>query len=220
MTDARDEPTPPSAPASPPSTAATPDSTPSATTRRVRRQPKFALPDHHHEEEAGDRIEAFLEGPPVRRRRSRSHRYHRRRSIAFATDLEWAGTLRYEAARSARYGRSMAILVVELGADEATAGPDGLAVRLAEVLGREVRETDRAVRDRPDRFLVLLPETGEDEAAHLASRIERGYRGHGDDALVTGDIRIEIAVPRRGTDPAEAIDLAGRRLDDPTGVLG
>ncbi len=220
MTDARDEPTLPSSPATPPPTSATPTRTPPTSNPRVRRQPKFALPDHHHDEEAGDRIEAFLEGPPARRRRTRSHRYHRRRAIAFATDREWAGTLRYEAARSARYGRAMAILVIELDHDDTTAGPDGLAVRLAEVLGREVRETDRAVRDRTDRFLVLLPETGEDEAAHLASRIERGYRGHGDDALVTGDIRIEIAVPRRGTDPADAIELAGRRLDDPTGVLG
>lgn len=225
MTDARDEPSPPPSPSVP--TPGTEDQGPlgpakpaSIRSTRARRQPKFALPDHHHEEETGDRIEAFLEGPPTRRRRSRSHRYHRRRSIAFATDREWSSTLRYEAARSARYGRALAILVVELTADAATGGPDLLAIRLAEVLGREVRETDRAVRERSDRFLVLLPETGEDEAAHLASRIERGYRGHGEDALAAGDIHIEIAVPRRGTDPAEAIELAGRRLEDPTGVVG
>jgi hypothetical protein len=221
VTDARDEPgtpAPPPAPAGPP--AAGPPAPASVRTGRVRRQPKFALPEHHDEEEAGARIEAFLEGPPVRRRRTRSHRYHRRAAIALATDHEWATSLRYEAARSTRYGRTMSILVVELVPSDTSAGPDGLAVRLAEVLGREVRETDRAVRDRPGRFLVLLPETGEDEAAHLASRIERGYRGHGDDALVPGDIRIEIAVPRRGLDPTEAIELAGRRLEDPTEAAG
>jgi hypothetical protein len=240
MTDARDEPIPPSSPSVPSPSTSAPGTPAETRSPRVRRQPKFALPDHHHEEEAGDRIEAFLEGPPTRRRRSRSHRYHRRRSIAFATDQEWSSTLRYEAARSARYGRALAVLVVELTtgaatadaatADAATAGaettaaaapgPDLLALRLAEVLGREVRETDRAVRERPDRFLVLLPETGEDEAAHLASRIERGYRGHGEDALAGGDIHIEIAVPRRGTDPAEAIELAARRLEDEAAVAG
>lgn len=190
------------------STSRTPPSTP-----RVRRQPKFTLPDHHHDEETGEKIEAFLDGPQVRRRR-RSHRYQRRRSIALDTDVEWSGALRHEAARSARYGRSMAILVVELAVDASTAGSDGLAVRLTEVLGREVRETDRAVRSAPERFLVLLPETNEDEAAHLATRIERAYR-HLDDAIPVGDIRIEIAVPRRGTDPTEAIAVADRRLAEP-----
>lgn len=202
MTEARDETTPPA-----PETA--------QPAPRVRRQRKFSLPEHHHEEETGDRIEAFLEGPPVRRRRVRSHRYHRRRPIALDTDQEWQYALRIEAARSARYGRPMAILVVDFDADATTAGPDGLAIRLAEVLGREARETDRAVRAARTRFLVLLPETSEAEAAHLASRIERGYRAHGDEMFTTGEIRIEIAIPRRGTDPADSIAGAGRRLEAP-----
>jgi hypothetical protein len=197
MTEAQDETTSPTPPPTP----------------RVRRKPKFTLPDHHHEEEAAERIEAFLDGPQVRRRR-RSHRYHRRHAIALDTDVEWSGALRHEAARSARYGRSMAILVVDLTVSASTAGPDGLALRLTEVLGREARETDRAVRRAPERFLVLLPETNEDEAAHLASRIERAYR-HLDDAIPVGDIRIEIAVPRRGTDPSDAIAVADRRLAEP-----
>ena len=197
MTEAHDEPAPPA---------------PKAPTR-ARRTPKFSLPDHHHDEQAGDKIEAFLDGPHQRRRRSRSQRHSRMRAIALVTDREWSGALRYEAARSTRYGRPMAILLVDLTADAATAGPDGLAVRLTEVLGREVRETDRAVRARPERFLVLLPETTEDQAAHLASRIERAYR-HTDETLVTGEIRIEIAVPRHGTDPEEAIAGADRRMAD------
>ncbi len=201
MTEAHDE-TPTPAPAVRPAAAP-----------RVRRSPKFTLPEHHHEEEAADRIEAFLDGPQVRRRRTRSHRYHRRPSMALDSSAEWAQALRHEGARQARYGRALAILVVDLTVDATTAGSDGLAVRFAEVLGREARETDRAVRSAPERFLVMLPETNEDEAAHLASRIERAYR-HADDALATGDIRIEIAVPRRGGDPAEAIASADRRLAD------
>jgi hypothetical protein len=198
MTEARDDtPTPP------------PDRAP-----RARRTPKFSLPEHH-EEENGAQIEAFLDGPHARRRRPRSHRFHRRVVLALDTAHEWAGALRHEAARSTRYGRAMAILVVDLSTDLDTAGPDGVALRLTEVLGREIRETDRAIRPAPTRFLVLLPETDEDEAAHLASRIERGYRIHGTEGPVTGDIRIEIAVPRRGADPTESIERADRRLADP-----
>lgn len=218
MTEARDETTPPTpetAPTAAPETPAPETAPTAAPAPRVRRQRKFSLPEHHHDEVVGDRIEAFLEGPPVRRRRVRSHRYHRRRPIALDTDQEWQYALRVEAARSTRYGRPMSILVVDLDADATTAGPDGLAVRLAEVLGREVRETDRAVRTSGSRFLVLLPETDEAEAAHLASRIERGYRAHGDALFTTGEIRIEIAAPRRGTDPADAIAGADRRLDEP-----
>jgi len=108
----------------------------------------------------------------------------------------------------------MVILVIDLVTGPLTSGPDGLALRLAQTLGREVRETDHATRTDPGRFLVLLPETTEDEAAHLASRIERGYRSHADESTVPGEIRIEIAVPRRGTDPDHAIASADRRLSD------
>lgn len=108
----------------------------------------------------------------------------------------------------------MTILVIDLLSGPLTSGPDGLASRLTRTLGREARETDRATRVDPGRFLVLLPETGEDEAAHLASRIERGYRAHAEEATVAGEIRIEIAVPRPGTDPDLAIESADRRLAD------
>jgi hypothetical protein len=64
------------------------------------------------------------------------------------------------------------------------------------------------------RILVMLPETTEEDAAHLAGRIERGYRTIAGDGVTQPEIRIEIAVPRRGADPQDAIDEAGRRLDD------
>jgi hypothetical protein len=143
--------------------------------------------------------------------------------------------LRHEAARQARYGRPTAILLVDLrGLDGGPeAGPTDAAVvapaepanapdsapaptsirRLIDVIGQEARETDRAMRT-PTRILVMLPETTEDEAAHLAARIERGYRTTAGGGVMPTEIRIEIAAPRRGADPQDAIDEADRRIED------
>ena len=183
-------------------------STPSAP-RAARRPRKFSLPDHHDEEAAGQRIEAFLDGPATRRRRPRSHR---RRPLSFETRIDWTTALQREAARQARYGRPTAVLVIDLIASPGPIDLDRFARHLVEVVGREARETDRAVRTSTRRFMLLLPETSEDDATHLATRIERGYRSLADDAPVSAELRIEIAVLRRGADPDDAIADADRRL--------
>lgn len=176
--------------------------------RPARRSRKFSLPDHHDETAAGQRIEAFLDGP-ARRRRTRPHR---RQPLAFDTRLDWTAGLQREAARQARYGRPATVLVIDLIAGPGPIDPDRFARHLVEIVGREGRETDRAVRASTGRFMVLLPETDADDAAHLATRIERGYRSLADDAPVSPELRIEIAVLRRGADPDDAIADADRRL--------
>ncbi len=203
--------------------------------QRPRRARKFSLPDHHVEEGVGARIEAFLDGPPAPRRRGRSNRAARVRPLRLETAHDWSMALRHEAARQARYGRPIAILLVDLrgldsepepvmtgvvaaGPDEpsagASAGPRSSNLRrLIDVIAQEARETDRAMRT-PSRILVMLPETTEDDAAHLAARIERGYRTTAGGDVMPTEIRIEIAVPHRGADPQDAIDEADRRIDD------
>ena len=178
-------------------------------TRPARRPRKFSLPDHHDEEAAGERIEAFLDGPPTRRRRPRPQRP---RPIEFETRLDWTAALQREAARQARYGRPTSVLVIDLIAGPGPSDPDRFARYLEEVLGREARETDRAVRSSVRRYMVLLPETSQDDAAHLATRIERAYRSVTADVPVPVELRIEIAVLRRGADPDDAIAEADRRL--------
>ena len=183
---------------------------PRRTTPRAARRPrKFSLPDHHHEEAAGKKIEAFLDGPATRRRRAKPYQ---RRPLDFDTRLDWSAALRREAARQARYGRPTTVLVIDLILGPGPAAPDRFARHLTDVLGREARETDRAVRASERRFMVLLPETDQDDAAHLAARIERGYRSMADAALVAAELRMEIAVLRRGADPDDAIADADRRL--------
>ena len=189
----------------------TPKTPPAA--RPPRRTRKFSLPDHHHEEHPAGAIEAFLEGPTARRRsHGRGHRADRARPIRLQPAADWAEILRREAARQARYGRPMTMLLLEISPATGEAGTDA-RTRLLDVLGREARETDRATGHGPGRYLVLLPETGELEAGHVADRIERGFRGRTHDAAVERAIRLEIAVVRRGADPFGAIDDAERRLD-------
>jgi GGDEF domain-containing protein len=177
--------------------------------RSARRPRKFSLPDHHHEEAAGERIEAFLDGPPTRRRRSRPHR---RRPLDFETRPDWTAALQREAARQTRYGRPTTVLVIDLIVGPAPIDTDRFARHLGDVLAREARETDRAVRASKQRFMVLLPETSQDDAAHLISRLQRGYRALVDQAPVSADLRIEVAALRRGADPDDAIADADRRL--------
>jgi hypothetical protein len=181
--------------------------------RPPRRTRKFSLPDHHHEEHPAGAIEAFLEGPTARRRsHGRGHRADRQRPIHLQPAADWAEILRREAARQARYGRPTTILLIELAAATGEGGADARK-RLLDVLGREARETDRGTGHGPGRYLLLLPETGELEAGHVADRIERGFRGRTHDPAVERGIRVEIAVVRRGADPLDAIDDAERRLD-------
>ena len=181
-----------------------------ATPRAARRPRKFSLPDHHHEEAAGERIEAFLDGPPTRRRRSRPHR---RRPLDFDTRPDWTAALQREAARQTRYGRPTTVLVIDLIVGPGPIDPDRFARHLGDVLAREARETDRAVRVSQQRFMVLLPETNRDDAAHLVGRLQRGYRAVADQAPLPADLRIEVAALRRGADPDDAIADADRRLE-------
>jgi len=48
---------------------------------------------------------------------------------------------------------------------------DRLAARVGSLIREHTRETDRVTRAAADRFHVLLPETGETEAAVLGERI-------------------------------------------------
>jgi hypothetical protein len=137
------------------------------------------LPDDHHDERVGEHIEAFLEGPPVRARRTRRSRHlrseglHRsRRSAPMDTRTDWDIAFRHEDARVARYGRPAAVLTVRLRM--ATVGAaDQYAPRIGGAIRQQARETDRVTRVGPDRFHVLLPETLEAEATVLAERVRQ-----------------------------------------------
>ena len=107
----------------------------------------------------------------------------------------------------------LAILVLELEAGRARAAPTPAGGCSTCSAARPARRTAPTTTG-PGRYLVLLPETGELEAGHVADRIERGLsRPDATSPRSSDDIRIEIAVARRGADPLDAIDDAARRLD-------
>jgi hypothetical protein len=181
------------------------------------RRPRFALPAEHHDERVSERIEAFLEGPTRARRRARpasSAATARvpRRPIPLDTRPDWDAALRFEDARSARYGRPCAILVVELR-DVLPPALERVAGALGSSLRHEARETDRVARISPVRFHVLLPETTEAEAQVLASRVRTAVlRQAGVSTSLT--LAMRAAAPRRGETLPAALERAIADLSD------
>lgn len=171
---------------------------PRRTTSRPRR-PRFALPVDHHDDRVSERIEAFLEGPTRARRAAGGPGPTVRptqRPLRLDTRTDWETALRQEDARSARYGRPCAVVVIEV-CDVPAAELDRVIAVLGTVIRHEARETDRVARVAPGRFHVLLPETTAAEADVLAHRIRLSAG-----ALLTlrGSPRlaVSVAAPRRG----------------------
>jgi GGDEF domain-containing protein len=155
-----------------------PDEPPPARRRtpRTGRRSRFVLPTEHHDERVGEVIEAFLDGPPVSARpaprppRPRRALRSVRKPIQLDTRPDWDAALRHEDARMARYARPASVVVVRI--DNVRSGSaDRVAARVGEIVRELARETDRVTRAAVDRFHVLMPETGEEEADVLAERI-------------------------------------------------
>lgn len=188
------------------------------TSARSSRRPRFVLPADHHDERAGERIEAFLEGPPTRARqvgrRSRSDKLRAvRRAVPMDTRADWDLALRHEDARVTRYGRPAAVLVVRIRMPLSGA-EDRFAARVGTTLREHARETDRVTRASADRFHVLLPETVEAEADALAERIRAACS-----AAIPGQPGLELEIlaaaasPSRGQTLHDALREAQARLD-------
>jgi hypothetical protein len=193
-----------------------PTDRPTPPPRPERRPRRFHLPREHHDTRTNERIAAFLDGPPRAGRHRRPHEARRRgsnRPIELETTAAWRSALRHEGVRVERYGRPATILVVDVGVQVAGVPAAELAEPVLEAIRNEARETDRAVRVSPTRFHLLLPETGESDAARLAERIREGTRDrlNGQHGMLR--LRIEAQTRRVGRSLDEALDEAERRLD-------
>jgi diguanylate cyclase (GGDEF)-like protein len=139
---------------------------------------RFALPEME-DSRADALIDAFVTGPKRRRGRPTTDTAAggRREDPLVRLDnrVTWREALRRESARSERYRRpaSVVVLSAELrpGINEADGSVDRLVRPIAHVLSRSSRETDHVTRAGDIRFMVLLPETAEHDAAQFAERI-------------------------------------------------
>lgn len=184
--------------------------------RAARRPRRFHLPHEHHDARTSERIEAFLAGPPRPSRRRPPTDAHQRgngRPITLDSVGEWRSALRQETVRTERYGRPATVLVVDVAAEPATVTPIELVGPVLDAIRHEARETDRAVRVSPTRFHVLLPETGEHDAARFAERLREASdnRLNGHHGMLR--LRFEAQTASHGGTLEDALDAAERRLD-------
>lgn len=182
---------------------------------------RFALPDLA-DDRTEESIEAFLEGPDVRRRRPASRvsagsaaerdgtaseipTAHRppppvRRPADLRSlpgRLEWNAALDRESLRAARYGRPASVAIVELKAERANQPVDpfmrSLAGPIARAIRQDSRATDLVARVASARFQILLPETTEAGAERLAERVAASCRRHIEATGAPVTVRVSVA---------------------------
>ncbi len=183
---------------------------------------RFALPALD-DERTGESIEAFLEGPDVRRGRPstlddgdltiESTTTPAHRPVAPARPsadlrslpgrLEWNAALERESVRAARYKRPASVAIIELKSERDGPSVDPWLGRLAGPIARSLRQdsraTDLVARVASTRFQMLLPETSEPGAERLATRVAATCRE---------------AIERTGAPVTVRVSVAGTGLDD------
>ncbi len=154
------------------------------------------------------------------------------RAIPILSKREWEATIRHEAARWHRHGRSLAMVAVRIApASESVAAAqpptrastgrsdpraaERYSVPLGDTLRRRARSSDRVARLAPDAFSVMLLETGEAGAAAYAERIRSSCEPW--IRAVPGDLslRIGLAVPRLGDSIEGAADDSFSQVASP-----
>jgi GGDEF domain-containing protein len=179
------------------------------------------MPTEHHDSRTSERIEAFLEGPAgPARKRSRSGARRPHRPIDLVSEPEWRDALLREDVRVRRYGRPATVMVVDViahrGPGVETAAPtiEELIVPVLDAIRNEARETDHVAQTSATRFHLLLPETGEADAGHIADRLRRasGDRLNGHAGALR--LRVESTTPGHGRSLRDALADTERRLAD------
>ena len=129
---------------------------------------------------------------------------------------------RREHDKAVRYGRSYAILLLDMDNLKKindlhghTAGNRAI-VLVANVLTRVVRNTDVAARYGGDEFIVLLSESGPEEAEEIGRRIMNSIRNttlEYQGQMIRTSASLGLALyPRDAADPHEIIDRADREM--------
>ena len=138
------------------------------------------------------------------------------RATGLASRGVWNEVLRLEAARFARYGRPVTIVVAELdGWDSLVAmlgqgAADYLLPSIASAMVRHARDADFLARTGDARFVALLPETNEVSATNYVERV----RAECDTWLEAGAIAVRLALGWAQPVPGQPFADALRRAED------
>lgn len=126
--------------------------------------------------------------------------------------------LAYEAARSVRYKNPLSVLLVdvdhleEINREHGMLIGDTVLIEVAQILYRTLRRTDLIGRYDLQDFILVLPETPEDNAVKLADRVCRTVA---ETKFLNGKLNLRATVSvgvagANGTDMAENLALIGR----------
>ncbi|WP_459903855.1 GGDEF domain-containing protein [Catenuloplanes indicus] len=128
-------------------------------------------------------------------------------------------SIRREVERASRFGRTLAVLVLDLDHFKAVndtyghAVGDAVLVEFARRVRAGLREVDLAFRQGGEEFVVLLPETDSDGAATVAERLGAAVRDS--PVPVSGGLRVPVTVsigiavyPRHGAVAQRVLDAA------------
>jgi GGDEF domain-containing protein len=201
---------------------------------------RFALPDLE-DERAESSIQAFLDGPEVRRRRPATRTEEgaaadrrtmagsagpavtagrARRSVELRSlpgRLEWNAALERESLRARRYGRPASVAIVELRHERPGTSVEPwlrtLTGPISRALREESRATDLVARVASTRFQLLLPETNEAGAERLAVRLAGRCREHLRSTAAPVMIRVSVAGTGAGDTLQDALRQALRAIE-------
>jgi diguanylate cyclase (GGDEF)-like protein len=124
-------------------------------------------------------------------------------------------TWRREMARSTRYGRPLALMVMDLDLPEPSIEPDGDALRATGTfLLESIRDVDFVARFGAEGFCIILPECGKTDAIELADRLRQAFRDRAEGPALAG-LSLSIAVaacPEDESSAAAMIRLADAAL--------
>ena len=131
-------------------------------------------------------------------------------------------TLAREVDRAVRFGRPLALLMLDLDRfklvndEHGHQVGDAVLVQIAERIKAEVREVDVVARYGGEEFVVVLPETGLEGGQHLAERICASVRSRplhtaGGELWLTVSIGVAV-YPEHGDTPPQLVRAADQAL--------
>ncbi|MEO8272712.1 MAG: diguanylate cyclase [Chloroflexota bacterium] len=131
--------------------------------------------------------------------------------------LEWNAAMERESLRAARYQRPAAVAIVELKPERPGLAVDPwirtVAGPIARAIRQDSRATDLVARVADARFQILLPETTESGAEHLAERVAAACRAVIANAAVPASVRVSVAGTGREDTLQDALAHALRAIE-------